>query len=69
MTQIELKTYLRTNSKKHNSSKYFDTLKEAQTYCGANRLKYYTLKEVEVTNKFGIEMTSWTYGDYYYKSF
>ncbi len=69
MTQIELKTYLRTNSKKHNSAKYFDTLEEAKTYCSANRIKKYTLREVEVTYKFGIEMTSWSYGDYYYKSF
>ncbi len=69
MEQYELRIYLRTNSKKHNAKMYFDTLKEAQIYCSANRLKYYTLKKVEVTNKFGIEMTSWTYGDYYYKSF
>lgn len=71
MIQYELKIYLRTNSKKHSAKLYFDTKEEAQRFCSANRVKNYTLKQVELkpTSNPDVTITTWSYGDYYYKSF
>ena len=69
--QYELSIYMRKNSRRCNSKLYFNTLDEAQEHCTTNKTKNYIVKEVEVipSSDPTIQMVSWSYGNYYYKSF
>ncbi len=71
MMQYELVTYLRKNSRKHNSKSYFNTLEEAQEFCTNGKIKNYIIKEVELmpTSNPTMQTVRWSYGNYYYKSF